>query len=124
MHKAFGRDDRRSLLTATLLGEVLLKQNSTDEAEVLLRDTHGRLTSTLGAEHRDTLRTACYLGRTLVRGGSADEGVAVLTSTHNAQLRVLGPTHTHTQQTLSELERAQQSSSIQQPKKRRVEASP
>ena len=71
------------------------------------------------------MRAAYILGSALVRGGSTDEGVGVLTSAHDVQLRVLGSTHPlHTQQTLSELERARPSSSVQQPKKRRVGDSP
>ena len=60
---------------------------------MLLRDTLGRLESTLGGGHPDTLRVTYSLGSALLHGGSADEGVAVLTSTHDVQVRALGPTH-------------------------------
>ena len=121
---AFGHDCQHSLLTAEVLGEVLLKRSRAEDAEVLLRDTHMRMKSAWGTEHPNTLHTAFMLGDTLVRGGSSvEEGVELLTSTHDVQLRVLGPSHRATQDTLSLLERARESSGVQQRKKRRVVAS-
>jgi tetratricopeptide (TPR) repeat protein len=65
-----GKDDARTLQSASNLAKVLIDLDRRDEAERLMRDTVARSTRTLGATHPDTLSSRNVLAGTL-RGSPA-----------------------------------------------------
>jgi tetratricopeptide (TPR) repeat protein/tRNA A-37 threonylcarbamoyl transferase component Bud32 len=89
--RVLGDQHADTLTSINDMGDALLAQNKSSEAEPYYREALEKRRRFLGAEHQDTLASLSSTGLLLHRQGRLDESESYLREARERSLRVLGP---------------------------------
>jgi len=94
--QVLGPENRNTLVTATNLAYVLMKEGKLPESEKLYREALEIQRRTIGSDAPETLTTMSYLGMIANAGGHYAEAEKLQREALDTQQRVLGPQHSDT----------------------------
>lgn len=92
--RVLGRDHHHTLLTVSLLGEILSRNLDHVGAQTLLTRAVLGLERVLGEGHRSTVHSMHLLGVSLLQGGNLGKAREMLERSLQGKLNLVGPDHT------------------------------